>query len=254
MKFILTVAILAIASLTSGQETPTPADPVEFFAQVVRYQGTGTPPYRNSLTNGVMSGYNHAIVPASFVNNIPLAEMRVYLQSILLRTSQDIREVTEVHIHPDFVATSPDANNIAVLRLSDSRLDTNEVAPRGLGALTARTCTIYGFQDWTLNLTTVQATITNQGCRGNNPFCANFPVTTAGCGGFVGSPVICENQGYVAGIANIDSNCIAFQNATVTFLSIEPFADWIRYVSSAKVTAQVSLAVMLVGVVLRKLL
>lgn len=253
MRLSVIFATLFLFAIAAAQ---TPADPRLFFAQIIRHQGAPTAPNRDTLTHGVLTGDRHVVAPASFIAGFASepqrGELRVYLQSTQFQTSPDIRQVEEVFIHPNFNAANPDLNNIAVLRLSSSVLDTVEVVPRNLGALTPVACTIYGFAGWEPTLESTAVTVSNTGCRTGNAFCTTFTFTPFNCGGYIGTPVVCANQDYVAGIANSEITCTPGQPASITFTNIEPFAQWINEVSSARSTAQISFIVLALGVVLGK--
>ncbi|KAG5666395.1 hypothetical protein PVAND_014424 [Polypedilum vanderplanki] len=253
MNILTILALFLIAAFASAE---TPAEPVQFFAQVFRHYGTTNPPSIVHLTHGVVTGYRHVVVPATLINNVNVEEIRVYLQSTEFRKADDIRTVEERFIHPDFAATNPNANNIAVLHLSESELDANEIAPRNLGALSAAACTIYGFEGWHPSLTTRPITVSDTECGPNVPFCASFNMTAAQREGYIGSPVLCENQDYVAGIAtrDVDWSPETIPLVRLNFISIESYQDWIRYVSGARLSTQVSLILITLGVVLGKIL
>lgn len=252
MKFASIFAIFAVASAQV-------ADPTQFIAQVVRQTTVDGNIHRNVITQGVLTRQwsPHVVVPASFIHGIEREQLRVYLGTNRLQTSNDVRDVEYIHRHPNFNINQLDSNNIAVLRLSYSDLDTDDLQPRNLGELAnvpAVACTIYGFEgmDHNQTLRTVPVLVTNQNCRAEGLFCTAFNVSGLSCNGFFGSPVICANQDYVSAIAHVDSTCQMPGIAVASFLNIAPFADWINEVSSAKVTAQISLLVMALGVVLGK--
>lgn len=252
LKFFAFIVLIAAA------QAQTTADPSQFFAQVVRHQGTAPNIQRSLLCMGTMVTARHTITAASFIREFTREELRVYLQTTRMITSQDVREVEHIDIHPDFLPASPDAHNIAVMRLPYSDLDVIDVVPRNLGALTNVACTLFGFEGLGENITQSAVTITNTGCRANNLFCTTFTLVGAQCGGFIGAPVICANQAYVAGISNTEITCLpegTGLTASATFLSIEPYADWIRDVSSAKtIVAQITIAMMTMGLVIGKIL
>lgn len=223
------------------------ADPTTFFAQILRVQGTGafTP-----IVFGTMITERHALTAAFEVFGIEADNLRILAGSITFNTGQDIRRVTEVFIHPNFNNVSR-VNNIAVIEGDYSPLNIINVVPRYLHELSVTQCRIFGFIQWSPIFTPFPINVTNVGCDSNAHFCGSFPLAAFQCNGYIGSGVICESQDHVHGIVSTDLICQA-GTATAQFLNIAPYSEWIWEVSSAKINAQISLAVMALGLVLGK--
>ena len=252
MKFLAIFLLIAAASTQD-------INPAQFLAQVFRHHGTGDQAAQDILALGVIINQRHVITVASALDQIDRAQIRVHLQSATFRVSPDVRVVEEIFVHENFAMATPLVNNIAILRIPYSLLDTVTTVPRNLGTLSVRECRAFIFPSWGEAVSTRTVQVTAANCAVGAPFCSTIPLedTVSTCVGGIGSPVICADNNYVDGITTAEMDCGNLDRpmqARMTFLSIHTHADWISRISGASINAKISIILVLLGVVIGKIL
>lgn len=253
------LAIFLLIAAATAQQNP---DQAQFLAQVIQQVGTGDAIVRNKIALAVLHREKFFITAATAVQGIDAANLHLYLRSSNFQRSDDIRQVTNVHVHPQFSRENPLVNNIAILEIAAIEGDAaRRLVSRNIAGLRAIECRVFSFPAGPETVLTSSINVVTANCANNQTYCATlqFPVEVSACPHMLGSPVVCENFEYVSGFVNDALQCAPLNGIPITgrmtFTNIWPHRQWIRDIAGgAEMTTKVSLMLLLLSVITAKFL
>jgi secreted trypsin-like serine protease len=192
------------------------------------------------------------LTAASCVSGLQTSDLQVVMGSPDLFKKYFESKVTRITIHQSFNRSNPLQNNIAVLRLSKVTTQTNGnreinqfVENIKLAEATPTSSQSCQFFAWGVGNSLLQATLPvwqENLCRNSSAgtFCAgNLNNGPAVCNRNLGGPFMCNSK--LAGFAIEDTGCRESGKAGY-FHSVHHYRDWIKAVSKARFSTEVSMS------------
>lgn len=218
------------------------------------------------IANGIFFNSRSVVTLASAIHGLNATHLRVDFGNTNIIGSQSAHPESII-VHPSFNIDNPMENNLAVLRLSAA--DGNRTAPtieiRNFGSLVRSSqhfCSMFGFSEIFSDrwqglepMQIIPALIQQNSTFCNFLFRGDFTCTfgTAGsrerCGGFVGSPLICDGE-RIAGMVVRDNYC--GHHPTAYVMEMQRHNEWVRRVSGGS-KMSVSVLVGLLAILVHKL-
>lgn len=242
MKLLL-ILLAAVLAVANSQHVLLPPDDNFVSRFVVKYHRAATPPATSLLASGVMLNARHSLTIASVLVDLTGTPTNVVLHfgaTSLVGTTQVPAEF--IDIHPNFNAANLLENNLAIVRITEANGNNitagDFLMPRNLGRLQmGHFCSMMGFGSLPGGVMSMVPTMIRDSRQCNHLFAGNFfcaigqPGQFTPCGGFRGSPIICDGTN-LAGLVVQESFCGL--NPRAYIIDVQHHQEWIWRASSGK--------------------
>lgn len=252
LKIFLLLALLFVINVNS-QQTVLPD--VDDFASRFMARIHHEERLRGSLlANGFFYNARTIVTTGTTLHTLTMAQLRVEFGNTNLIGLHSVRPEAVI-FHPNFDVNNPTENNLALVRLSvadSSRTGPDVMTYRHIGRLVRGNhfCSKLGYGEllsdqWqgrepmrmVPSIVESNSTVCNFLFRSDLTCTFGRPGEFGFCGGFVGSPVICDGE-RVSGMVVVDNFCGARPVSYI--MDLEPHAEWIhRHSGTGKVIASI---------------